>query len=232
MVVYVSAFCRLNEEELTQKERNILNVAYKSVVGARRAAWRTVSIIQRKEKKKGELANVAKGQVYKKILEKELTDTCQEILDLLNTHLLKRTKSAEGLVFLTKMKGDYYRYMSEYSHGEQKNQAAQQALNSYEAASTKASESLESTNPIRLGLALNYSVYFYEIKKNAAKACKIAREAFDEAIADLDDVEDRFYKDATLIMQLLRDNLTLWTEEVDKSVKDEETNPKEEEKKE
>jgi 14-3-3 protein epsilon len=62
---------------------------------------------------------------------------------------------------------------------------------------------------------LNYSVFFYEIKQNANKACKMARDAFDEAISDLDDIDDDFYKDATLIMQLLRDNLTLWTEEVE-----------------
>ena len=51
--------------------------------------------------------------------------------------------------------------------------------------------------------------------QNAKKACKMARDAFDDAIADLDSVADEFYKDATLIMQLLRDNLTLWTEEVE-----------------
>ena len=51
--------------------------------------------------------------------------------------------------------------------------------------------------------------------QNAKNACKMARDAFDEAIADLDSVADEFYKDATLIMQLLRDNLTLWTEEVE-----------------
>jgi hypothetical protein len=74
-------------------------------------------------------------------------------------------------------------------------------------------EGMSATHPIRLGLALNYSVFYYEIKQNANKACKMARDAFDEAIADLDNVDDDFYKDATLIMQLLRDNLTLWTEE-------------------
>ena len=42
----------------------------------------------------------------------------------------------------------------------------------------------------------------------------MARSAFDEAISDLDNVEDDDYKDATLIMQLLRDNLTLWTSEL------------------
>ncbi len=74
---------------------------------------------------------------------------------------------------------------------------------------------MTSTHPLRLGLALNYSVFYYEIKQNAAKACKMARDAFDFAIAELDDIDDDFYKDATLIMQLLRDNLTLWTEEVE-----------------
>lgn len=138
---------------------------------------------------------------------------CQNILDLLNDHLLPKAKSQEGQVFLQKMKGDYYRYIAEYASGEQKTLAAQQALNSYEAAHTLAQECLTPTHPIRLGLALNFSVFYYEIKQNAQKACKMARDAFDEAIAELDNVDDDFYKDATLIMQLLRDNLTLWTEE-------------------
>jgi hypothetical protein len=113
------------------------------------------------------------------------------------------------------MKGDYYRYIAEYASGDQKDIAATQAENSYEQAHLKAQngEGMSATHPIRLGLALNYSVFYYEIKQNANKACKMARDAFDEAIADLDNVDDDFYKDATLIMQLLRDNLTLWTEE-------------------
>ena len=94
------------------------------------------------------------------------------------------------------------------------------AQESYEAAHTLSVDCLASTHPIRLGLALNYSVFFYEIKQNAGRACKMARDAFDEAIADLDNVEDEFYKDATLIMQLLRDNLTLWTEEVEADAAD------------
>jgi 14-3-3 protein epsilon len=67
---------------------------------------------------------------------------------------------------------------------------------------------------VKLGLALNYSVFYYEILQSPEKACKMARDAFDEAIADLDNVQDEYYKDATLIMQLLRDNLTLWTSEL------------------
>merc|ERR1712224_216159 len=70
---------------------------------------------------------------------------------------------------------------------------------------------LEPTHPIRLGLALNYSVCFYEILKDKKKACELAKDAFDDAISKLDKLEEADYKDSTLIMQLLRDNLTLWT---------------------
>jgi 14-3-3 protein epsilon len=77
-----------------------------------------------------------------------------------------------------------------------------------------ATQALSNTHPVKLGLALNHSVFYYEIMQNPEKACNMARAAFDEAISDLDNVEDEDYKDATLIMQLLRDNLTLWTSEL------------------
>lgn len=45
-------------------------------------------------------------------------------------------------------------------------------------------------------------------------ADRLAKEAFDNAIAELDTLSEDSYKDSTLIMQLLRDNLTLWTSDV------------------
>ena len=72
---------------------------------------------------------------------------------------------------------------------------------------------LKPTNPIRLGLALNFSVFYYEIMEKQELACKLAKDAFDDAIAQLDNLKEDQYKDATLIMQLIRDNLTLWTSE-------------------
>ena len=82
------------------------------------------------------------------------------------------------------------------------------------------------THPIRLGLALNFSVFYFEILANKDKACQLAKQvfwliilnnflkyfqSFDEAVAELDTLDENLYKDSTLIMQLLRDNLTLWT---------------------
>ena len=66
-------------------------------------------------------------------------------------------------------------------------------------------------DPIRLGLALNFSVFLYEVQSKSDDACSLAKQAFDDAIAELDSLDEDSYKDSTLIMQLLRDNLTLWT---------------------
>ncbi|KAK4479824.1 hypothetical protein RD792_015364 [Penstemon davidsonii] len=82
------------------------------------------------------------------------------------------------------------------------------------AASATANTDLPSTHPIRLGLALNFSVFYYEIMNSPERACHLAKQAFDEAIAELDTLSEESYKDSTLIMQLLRDNLTLWTSDL------------------
>lgn len=112
------------------------------------------------------------------------------------------------------MKGDYYRYISEYTTGEEHKAAGDNAHAAYKAATQKATTDLKSTHPIRLGLALNYSVFFYEVRGDPSEACKLAKQAFDDAIADIDQIQEDQYKDATTIMQLIRDNLTLWTSEL------------------
>ena len=81
----------------------------------------------------------------------------------------------------------------------------------YQEAFDISKKEMQPTHPIRLGLALNFSVFYYEILNNPELACTLAKTAFDEAIAELDTLNEDSCKDSTLIMQLLRDNLTLWT---------------------
>ena len=109
------------------------------------------------------------------------------------------------------MKGDYHRYLAEFQAGDTRKESSQAALDAYTSAQTTASENLPPTHPIRLGLALNFSVFYYEILNSPDRACHLAKQAFDDAIAELDTLSEESYKDSTLIMQLLRDNLTLWT---------------------
>ena len=214
MVDYTVQFAKAHDKELDSEQRNILSVAFKNVVGTRRAAWRVLSSIQKKENNKGNSDNVAKVKTYKQTIEKEMTDLCNDLLDLLTDVLIPACKNEEAKVFFYKMKADYFRYIAEYSSGDTKNASAQKALQAYADAGQIARDSLSSTHPVKLALYLNHSVFYYEIMQNPEKACGMARQAFDEAIADLDNVEDDYYKDATLIMQLLRDNLTLWTSEL------------------
>lgn len=116
------------------------------------------------------------------------------------------------------MKGDYYRYISEFSCDQEKAQASASAKESYQKATEIAETELKSTHPIRLGLALNFSVFFYEILNKPHEACEMAKRAFDEAITEFDSVSEDSYKDSTLIMQLLRDNLTLWASDIQSEV--------------
>lgn len=84
----------------------------------------------------------------------------------------------------------------------------------YKSASDKSATALQPTHPIRLGLALNFSVFYYEILNSPERACRLAKQAFDDAVTELDGLPEENYKDSTLIMQLLRDNLTLWTSDM------------------
>merc|ERR1719424_857788 len=191
----------MQSDELSVEERNLLSVAYKNAVGSRRAAWRIISSVEQKEKSKGNDGNAAFAKEYRGKVEAELEKICGAILGLLDTHLITKASNGESKVFYQKMKADYFRYQAEYTDGDAKAKAAEKV----------AEKDLAVTHPIRLGLALNYSVFQYEVLNNPEEACKMARTAFEDAIAELDNVAEDSYKDSTLIMQLLRDNLTLWT---------------------
>ena len=83
-----------------------------------------------------------------------------------------------------------------------------------------AKEKLDPTDPVRLGLVLNYSVCYYEILNDPGKACELARKAFDDATPGLSDLDENAYAEAAMILQLLKDNLTLWTSEQEQAAAD------------
>jgi len=213
MVEATKNLAKLNVE-LTVEERNLLSVAFKNAIGARRASWRILSSIEQKEENKGNSTNVQRIKQYCAKVEKELSDLCHDILGVLDNNLIPNATTGESKVFYYKMKGDYYRYLAEFATGDERKAAAENSLSSYKSASDIAEKNLQPTHPIRLGLALNFSVFYYEIYNSPERACNLAKQAFDEAITELDSLPEESYKDSTLIMQLLRDNLTLWTSDM------------------
>merc|ERR1711962_1390687 len=200
--------------ELTVEERNLLSVAYKNVIGARRASWRIVSSLEQKDEGKVSEDKQNITREYRKQIETELNDICQDVLNVIDKHLVPSAQTGESKVFYYKMKGDYHRYLAEFATGNDRKEAAENSLVAYKAATDIALTDLQPTHPIRLGLALNYSVFYYEILNSSDRACRLAKSAFDDAIAELDTLSEESYKDSTLIMQLLRDNLTLWTSDM------------------
>ncbi|KAM0721890.1 hypothetical protein Q7P37_002815 [Cladosporium fusiforme] len=197
--------------ELTVDERNLLSVAYKNVVGTRRASWRIISSIEQKEEAKGTEKHVGIIREYRQKIELELEKVCEDVLNVLDESLIPKAETGESKVFYHKMKGDYHRYLAEFASGEKRKTAATAAHDAYKNATDVAQTELTPTHPIRLGLALNFSVFYYEILNSPDRACHLAKQAFDDAIAELDSLSEESYRDSTLIMQLLRDNLTLWT---------------------
>jgi len=224
-----------NNTQLKDQDRNLLSVAYKNCVGHKRAAWRVAKVFledKEQQEKEGQHETL---KLYVQIIQNEIQAVCNEVLELLNNILIPLAQNAGkdtkpmSLVFYLKMAGDYYRYMAELkcdpSHGKLSQEKYEAA---FKVATAEGSEGLPATHPIRLGLALNYSVCYYEILDEQDKACNIAKNAFDKAISQLDKLDEPSYKDSTLIMQLLRDNLTLWTSTNDPEVQvkdlDQETN--------
>lgn len=150
-------------------------------------------------------------QEYREKVETELRDICKAVLLLLDDYLIPKSSQSESKVFYLKMKGDYYRYLAEVAQGDSRSEIMKSSQDAYRNAFEIAEAEMPPTHPIRLGLALNFSVFHYEILNNPEEACTLAKSAFDLAIAELDTLSEESYKDSTLIMQLLRDNLTLWT---------------------
>ena len=213
--VYLLGMLQVTElnEPLSNEDRNLLSVAYKNVVGARRSSWRVISSIEQKTMADGNEKKLEKVKAYREKIEKELETVCNDVLALLDKFLIKNCNDFqyESKVFYLKMKGDYYRYLAEVASGEKKNSVVEASEAAYKEAFEISKEHMQPTHPIRLGLALNFSVFYYEIQNAPEQACLLAKQAFDDAIAELDTLNEDSYKDSTLIMQLLRDNLTLWT---------------------
>lgn len=214
-----------NEQGVLEvEERNLLSVAYKNIVGARRAAWRVISsLLTSKGPPERTPVEIGILKEYKVVVEKELQDLCDQILGMLEKTLIENSTGTEEKVFYLKMAGDYYRYLAEFKKDADPDSAPDAkapdllAADMYKQAldvakdGFKSEDPLPKTNPILLGLTLNFSVFYYEILQKPDKACTLAKNGFDAAVDELDALEEESYKDATLIMQLLRDNLTLWT---------------------
>jgi len=188
-------------------ERNLLSVAFKNLISSKRAACRTIAAIEQNPKYSKFSTALA---TYKQTIESQLTQDCERIIEMINEKVLSKDCEGEAKAFFVKMVGDYYRYIAENAREDKLEEVKEKALKAY----TEANEiALPPCNPIKLGLALNFSVFHYEVMKNHSAACDLADKALQEALDKIDELEEDDFRDAKSIIELLKENLTLWKEE-------------------
>ena len=212
MFKFVNKFVEL-DPKLTKDERNILSSGYKNIVSDKRSSWRILNSLEKREEKKNS-SQIVNIKEVKENIEKELTQICDEIEKIIDKYLLQNAPDIENKIFYLKLKGDYYRYKCEFVLGKDFEDVCNKADKVYKEAYDIANKELPISNSTRLGLALNYSVFYYEIKKLKDEAINIAKNAFDESMKILDDLEISKAKDTLLIIQLLKENLISWCTEM------------------
>ena len=216
MMSFLEDMVKTKTEDLSSDERNLLSIAYKNTISLDKQAIRTLLAYESKEAKKAESPYLEYIREYKTKVQKELEDLCNKINQTIDSSLLPKATTDEAKVFYHKMKGDYDRYIAENVDGDIKKKYSDLGLAAYNAA-LEAAKSIDYKNPIKLGLALNLSVFYYEVVGNKEQACKLAQETLDksrEALTGADEEEDEV-KDAMSIVNLLQENLSMWNSETD-----------------
>ena len=209
MVDYLNKVVKDKNEDFTTEERNLLSVGFKNQIGSKRTAIRTISAIE--QNPKYQKFNESLGG-YKSKIEDELYSQCMAIVGSVKDNCMKVAQTDETKSFFYKMIGDYFRYVAECAKPEKLEEVKNGALENYQMAQTT-SESLNPCNPIRLGLALNFSVFHYEVMNNHKQACELGEKALTDALEKIDDVDEETFRDAKSIIELLKENLSLWKEE-------------------
>jgi len=207
MVDFLALVLDVKGADVSSDERNLLSVAFKNLISSKRAACRTIAAIEQNPKYSKYTEALA---VYKRGIEEKLIGDCQRVIDMINSKVLGKQCAEEAQAFFVKMVGDYYRYIAENAKGDQLEAVKNNALKAYEEANKIP---LPPCNPIKLGLALNFSVFHYEVMKNHKSACELADQALQEALDKIDELEEDDFRDAKSIIELLKENLTLWKEE-------------------
>ena len=197
------------DPKLSKDERNILGSGYKNIISDKRSSLRIINSLEKR--------NIYQASYIKEIkegIEKELSQILAEVQKILDKFLIPNAIDIENKVFYLKLKADFMRYKCEISYGKELEENIFKTGKVYKEATDIANKELNINNSTRLGLALNYSVFYYEIKKAKEEAINIAKNAFDEAMKIIDDLEISKAKDTLLIIQMLKENLISWCNEI------------------
>ena len=212
MVSVINKFIEITPK-LSKDEKNILSAGYKNILSDKRASWRLLNSMERKEAKK-KSPQVPHIREIKSHIESELKKIFDDMHNLVDKYLLPNAEDPESKVFYLRLKGDHYRYLCEISKDKDLEKAIEKAEKTYKEAYEISEKELPFINSTRVGLCLNMALFLYEIKGDKKEGCKIAKKSFEESMKYLDDLEKFKSKDVLLLIQLLKENLIFWSSEM------------------
>jgi 14-3-3 protein epsilon len=201
---------------LNEEERKLLCDGYKNIISDKRNSLRLLSNLSKKEEEEGKQINHKKQiNIIREKIQSELLSIFEEVHSFLDKYLIPNAQNTEAKVFYMKIKADYYRYHCEFAENDAFEEAKDKAEKIYKEAYDLALKEISIYNSIRLGLALNYSVFEYEIMDNKNDAYNIAQKAYDEVMKVVDDLEKERTSENLLLIQLIKENLNLWNNEME-----------------
>jgi hypothetical protein len=216
-IKYVEEIIKLKNGNITEEERNLLFSSFKTLINFRRDSWRTVHALESKElKNKSSLLPRVTG--LKASLTEEIKNYVNKAIELIDNNLLKNAVNNELKVMYSKIKGDYTRYIIEIipkENEEEINALKEKAGENYKMG-LNLCDTLSNLNTTKVGLMLNYTVFLYEIMKDYKTAYIIANDAYEKTMKSIkDDNHDlNVFKDLNKLINLLKDNISKWSETV------------------
>lgn len=218
MLLGIKKCIELNNK-LTTEERRLFSAAYANTISKVR---RNLRYINHEIKKLEKSSKPNKNQdailaELKQSMEKEIISYCEEVQNLIDNTLFPALsdEQVEEKIFYLKMKGDYFRYLCEIIHDDNFDSISEETESCYKQALAAAEEVLPISSPVRLGVALNLSVFYAEIKKDKETAISIATNAFTGAMSCLEELEKNQNREVLFLVKMLEENMKLWGKSFD-----------------
>ena len=211
MVKAINKYIELNPK-LSKEENKLLCNAYKNVVSDKRNSLQILLNYAKKEESKP-VNKLHEISIIKEKIISELKEIFKEIHSMLDRYLIPNAQDSESKILYMKLKADYYRYHCEFAEGEEFEEISNNARKMYKEAFDLAEKELPLYNEVRLGLVLNYSVFEYDIMDNKNEGLEMASKIYNDTMKILDDVEKKRSSDNLLLIQIIKENINIWSNE-------------------
>ena len=213
MVKAMNKYIELNPK-LLKDERKILCDAYKNIISDKRNSLHILSSLALKEESK-QTNKMHEISIIKEKIQSELKTIFQDVHSIIDRYLIPNAQDSESKILYMKLKADYFRYHCEFAEGNEFEEASNNARKMYKQTFELAEKELPLYNEVRLGLILNYSVFEYDIMDNKNEGYEMALKTYNDAMKILDDVEKKRASENLLLIQLIKENINIWSNEID-----------------